>query len=454
MRTFLVSLLALASLLAYPGAAQAGAEDDEITSLTRTIVSQEIELAKLNLRVSPVPDLWYNRRWLLAAITNNSLTSSGAFLNGFTSYRHQEDPAAIPKNLVAAGSIQRGVANFITTGECLLEFGLDARNRLESKRKALDLGHARSEALRLKNTIDELIGRRDKLIAAKVLDDQTARRLAIEGNALRDVLDNEASYFVFVYGQSKGLKAARLLNQLMIFVSNLESGILTFIGVYATLTTRGTVTARLNLGSVAGFGDIVGGSINACAPAATRLWGRVSEQRGWRDTSAALGRPPVLDPAPLHEDFCRLSAVQEVEGNRGGQAAPIVRDLCKMEADLLTERRDVYQRAARHAHVSFLKSMISEPGGAGTKVANGIGTVIGDLSINKPSEARLQWIAGPATSYGIGNSVAATVNLERLVSEEMRDRRLTSQRKSRRQIIENHLRRLESFEDSIKHHLP
>src|SRR5579883_950709 len=185
------------SLFAHQVQALAQVTETDVSTLTRSIVDKEIELAKLNLHVSPHPSIWYNRRWQLAAITNNSLTSTGAFITAGTAYHYQERPLRVPKNVAADGSMLRGTANFVTVGECLLEFGLDGRNYIKDKHDHRDLRHARAQAITLKRSIDQLIKQREALIAAKGFDEKTARRLALEGTALEDIRDAEASHFVF-----------------------------------------------------------------------------------------------------------------------------------------------------------------------------------------------------------------------------------------------------------------
>ncbi len=424
-----------------------------LSSLTNQIALKELQLARINaqLKLGDHPNIWYMRRWQLTQITNNILTSSGAFLNGATSLHYLHHPDKLPKHVVAAASLERALANFISTSEATMEFGIDFLHARRDKREQKDLKSLRRKAVALHKDISNLLQARQAAVAALAQSGQPVEQFELEAQALQHFHAAAANEFIRLYSEATGRKVRKELNQLMSLLANAESGATTMVGYYATLTTHGSPAERIHLSGTAAIGDLIGGAIIASAPSVSRLVGHAYQRHAARHAAQEMGctTTEVVEAKLLRDDCTRLSDISQSQPEAANAELILTKNLCEFGNSMLCDYEQISQREHSYARRSYIESQAAAASGGGSKINNGIGSAVGDFAFDKTTRARLEWIGGPAIAYGVGNAVGAGINIHRRISDEKRAKRLEREHKSTEQIIGDQLHRMQRLEASI-----
>lgn len=399
--TILIAASAPASMAATE--ASASVQVTDINSVSDELLARQVELLKLNTRLklyllprSP----WSARRMAGIGFTNATLTATGAFTNGCGRLYYLHNPSHAPSPLFEDAGIVRLLANCVSTGAALFEYGADTYTGIKDKRQCIDLSTMRQRALCLKQEIDDLLDKRNSMthIARNPAFDE-------EGTVLADLRNAELREFASYYAQAKGNKVARKMGYLITIVSNVSSGAGTLAGIEANHLHGLSKVRRNHMGGAGGICDIATGSINILSPIATRTAAAI--ERNYARKAACDAICPSdnsIDLLLAHQKERQTALDLPSAGDDGvARRNASLNAICK-----ILEKRSSMSRQEAHSARNRFAEEIACAATAGTgKITNGIGGTIGGFKFAKDSYHRFEVQGGTAIAYGTGNALAA-----------------------------------------------
>jgi hypothetical protein len=426
---------------------------DDVSGVTDDLIMKEIALLRLNasLKLNSLPhSRWGARRWALVGMTNNTLTSVGAFATAAGRFRYINKPKKAPVNFFERAAICRVIANAITASGATIELAADGISVWKEHKNGTDLGTTRRYANSLIAEIDQLLAQREAGVSRMAIDSPDRIFLTKQGDVLQDMRDLGCNEFARFYAEAKGNRITRDLNYTISLLSNLESGAGSFYGsVRAPLLRRVNSRTRTRMGGVAGITDIVSGSLNIAAPLISRGGGALVRVISRDKLSRELDLKQIdnLDAVQHHKEQFEASVKQQ-------PALNVHAELLRAKAfdaqiDILQQHeklRHSEERAARHR---LVENMVNSGVSGGTKIANGVGAAVGAFQYTAKPHERFGWSGSTAVAYGAGNAFSGAETLRNLLWNEIHANRAKDQGTSTKQVLQKQLADLETIESEI-----
>jgi hypothetical protein len=456
MNTQVVSMCFLAPLLstfciALPGtAAPATLEESiqvsDIDSVSNELLAREIEFLKLNTRLKLflLPhSAWAARRSSGCAIANYTLTSVGAFTNGWGRLHYLYTPGKAPSPLFEDAGIVRFLANCVSTGSAAFEFCNDSFTDLWQRKHGVSLSTMHDRALVLQHEISELIDRRQSLLSSGNFKSETKTTLDKESLVFNDLYNAEANEFAFYFSQAKGNTTLRRIGYLISVTSNVTSGAGTLTGIEAN-HLHGLKKVRKNhMGGVGGICDIVSGSMNVLAPIATRSGAAIERHFSRNAICKGLNCQQSNDLFTLLADERANVAALPVRAELEVQGVVLRSEPLRAAANILEKRYSMRLSEQKAARNRFLENMATATVAGGSKIANGVGGAVGAFEFPRDSYHRFEVLGGTAIAYGAGNSLAALETARVRLADEFKTHQAQKNKTSKEEILNRQLKELE-----------
>lgn len=454
MTKIFLSLVSAIAILVFPYTALDGSAapvcnqpaENDIDNISTELLMKEIELLKLNtrLRIYLLPHkLWSTRRWSGVGITNVTLTAIGALMNGAGRLHYLDNPKKAPQSLFLNASKVRFLANCISMGGATFESGADLLSGCLEKRRGVDLSAMRSCANRLQREIDELIDRREALLASSDVTGRAKDVLKREAVLLTDLRNADVNEFAYYYSQARGNRLARQANYLITFASNFTSAAGTLVGIESIRMQGLSGRRRAHMGAVGGICDIVSGSINIAAPAATRCVGALQRRFARKaicekfDCEQSNNINSLLEHKHAYLSEIARGPTSVVRGE-------ILRKPALDAATAVLEKRfEMRAQDWQRAKMRFYENSVTALVAGGSKITNGIGSTVAAYKFTDDPQMRFAIQGGTAIAYGVGNAAAAAENIRVQLGNEIKGYRNSKERKGTEYILKQELEELE-----------
>ena len=417
----------------------------QLDAVSGKLLAKELEFLRLNTRLklySLPHGPWSARRQASIGFTNATLTATGALING-TGRLHFLGKRA-PSPLFENAGIVRFMANCVSTGAAVYEFGNDCIVDWKERRNGSSLKIVHARAIQLKGEIEELINERNSLLESANYDGEKRRVLTKESEILSCLADSAASEFALYYARAKGNRTARRFGYLITITSNVASGAGTLVGIEANHLHGLSAVRRVHMGGVGGICDIITGSLNIASPVLTRSAAAVQRKLSQNELCTELGCKQNQSLLTLEEQLAKYENSSSDAASLELHGVVLRKEALKASAEILKKRNDMLASEHKAARARFIENMAVSSIAGGSKIANGIGGTIGAYKFTRDGYHRAEVQGGTAIAYGAGNILAALETARVRLGDEYK--LFHKKGPSKEEILNQQLKRLESLQ--------
>jgi hypothetical protein len=418
----------------------------EVDDIANQIAQKELDLMKLNtnLKIEQLPDRWAGRRWFFDNEALIGCVATGSYMNGTQRLRFQRKPTKISKYFFGNAGWTRMIGSWIIVGGAAIEISALAARQYHQFRTGVDPETMRKYADGLQNSIDDLLHKREAAIAASGVAGPEKQALDSETLVLRDVRNLSVNEFARYYAGAKGNAVGQYAGYLIAGANNglIASGAITGNHYGLEKTKHGTARERTRGGGAAGVCDTIAGAVNMSVPFTTRAIAYAARHSARQSVARQLdcAEPAHLDQLHEHQkEFHALVASQPdlaVHGFVGRDS------IFAKQASIFDQHEALRIGEAKAARTKFLHQFIFFESVGATKVANGIGSMVGGFKYTNNAHLRFQALGGVGIAQGVGYTVAGSDLLASQLWGEIQSARLRSQHRATGQILHKQVEEL------------
>lgn len=389
-----------------------------VNQLTARAVDKELELMQMstNLKLQTAPlNQWRERRWFSYAFSNQVLTAIGMYINGCTRIQYRHHTGDAPKNLFVNSSWLRVIAYAIAIAGCAGETANDLRIQRVENKAGLNLRSYLKHAKESLTAIDALIKQRADLIDLEQ-NPETKEMLIRETRILTELRNSCADDLEESYVRAKSVRASRYFQYAYVGASNIIGGAGTLANTIATI--RNDPSNYLWPG---GVGDTLTGAMNAVAPEAIRRAGKFGGLRAGHPLTAELtfdARDTIINKLDADLENLRNSTAWQ---NQPEIAAHV--PIYEVQGEILAQHFSSRPQPPKGT-IGRVVGDFGALAGGGTKVSNGIETLVGAFKYPNDAHKRFENFGAGGIAYGVGMTVTAEETLRREVKSEISWHRL------------------------------
>lgn len=422
-----------------------------IEKVSNEVLKTEIQLMKISSNFHAEwlkPNRWKSWRLFLYKLADSGSTNAGITTIAASRFEYMDDPSKAPRPYLKAGHIINLTGASILIGGTLIEIFLDRVAEHRIARKKQDPKSVLSEFLQLRESLDDLLAKRNTLA-----DDMSGLSpcqreiIQADGLVLQDLRELVSTDFYHAYRNVAQLRAVRDTSNATALLSCAAAGYLGSLQSLLSVANRYPPQT-----GVAGLGFVTAGTTVATTPIVVKAGGALAKKKA--ENKLLSNGFDLSDSTQDKFDQHRAKFEKLISAAPDSElsllkALDARNTIYKLHNEML-DSRDLDRAAAKKkSRRDMLERMIFSSIVGGTNIARGSQLMVAGFHYANVPKTNFKLVASASTAFIAGSSVWTIDNVQGKVREEMLERRIKRGKLSVHGKLIQDLENLEEMEDQI-----